>query len=146
MDITAENFDVPHAGYRKWRNSMNSGSNAPEIDIAEIKEVSITDPNAVRLRLVARDRREWILNLPLKVLDLCLHQVSADRVLELRAETESDHARLTYPKKAWRLFQSETSPEPTFSCLSDDGCGFEIGFNIDPLKATPTLAVTVAAG
>jgi hypothetical protein len=125
---------------------MNSGSNTPEIEIAEIKEVSIADPSAVRLRLVARDRGEWILNLPLKVLDGCLHQVSADRVLELRAETGSDHARLTYPKKAWKLFRNETSPEPTFSCQSDDGCGFEIGFNIDPLTAAPTLAVTIAAG
>jgi hypothetical protein len=65
--------------------------------------------------------------------------------LELRAETSDQHARLTYPTRAWELSLDPDSPEPTFSFRTGDGCGLEIGFNIDPITAVPTLAVTLAA-
>jgi hypothetical protein len=123
---------------------MNGGSNA--IEIAEIAAVSIAEPNVVQLRLLDRNKREWLVRLPLDVLDSSLRRLSAERVLVLSAETAEDHARLTYPKRAWELFHEPASPELTFSCRTNDGSGLEIGFSIDPLTAVPTLAVTVAAG
>lgn len=116
-----------------------------ELEVAEIAAVSITEPGVVRLRLVDRDENEWVIRLPMKVLDGCLRRVSAERVLELRAETSEEHARRSYPTKAWELAHDAGSPEPTFSLRTGDGCGLEIGFSIDPITAVPTLAVTVAA-
>ena len=107
--------------------------------------VSIAATGVVRLRLPDRDEQEWVVQLPLGVLDACLRRVSRERVLELRSETSDEHARLTDPSQAWDLFHDPDGPEPTFSLRTGDGCGLEIGFNIDPITAVPTLAVTVAA-
>jgi hypothetical protein len=125
---------------------MPDRSNATQIEIAEITTVSLTEPSAVRLRLLDRDERQWIIDLPLDVLDKCLRRVSEHRVLVLRAETFDGHSRLSYPAQGWELSRDPASPEPTFACRTADGCGLEIGFDIDPITAAPTLAVTVAAG
>ena len=124
---------------------MPCPSNAKELEITEIATVSIAETGVVRLRLLDRDEQEWVVQLPLEVLDACLRRVSRDRVLELRTDTSDKHARLTYPMRAWELFHDPDSPEPTFSLRTGDGCGLEIGFNIDPITGLPTLAVTVAA-
>jgi hypothetical protein len=124
---------------------MPGPSSAKELEIAEIATVCIAETGAVRLRLLDRDGQEWVVRLPLAVLDACLRRVSRERVLELRAETSDEHARLTYPTQAWELSHDRDCPEPTFSLRTGDGCGLEIGFNIDPITAVPTLAVTVAA-
>jgi hypothetical protein len=124
---------------------MQRDSSAMELEIAEIAAVSIAESDVVRLRLLDCNAREWAIRLPLKVLDACLRRVSAERVLELRTETSGEHARLTYPTQAWELSRDPASPEPTFSFRTGDGCGLEIGFNIDPVTAVPTLAVTIAA-
>jgi hypothetical protein len=120
-------------------------SNAKELEIAEIAAVSIAETGLVRLRLLDREEHEWVIRFPMEVLDACLRRVSAERVLELRAETSDQHARLTCPTQAWELAYDPDSPEPTFSLRTGDGCGLEIGFNIDPITAVPTLAVTLAA-
>jgi hypothetical protein len=124
---------------------MQRLSDAKELEIAEIAAVSIAESGVIRLQLLDRDEDEWVIRLPLKVLDACLRHISAERVLELRAETSEKHSRLTCPTMAWELSHDPDSPEPTFSLRTDDGCGLEIGFNIDPITAVPTLAVTVAA-
>jgi len=124
---------------------MQHHSNAMELEIADIAAVSIAASGFVRLRLLDRDAQEWVVRFPLEVLDACLRRVSAQRVLELRSETLGEHARLTYPTRAWEFSRDPASPEPTFSLRADDGCGLEIGFNLDPVTAVPTLAVTVAA-
>jgi hypothetical protein len=124
---------------------MQRLSDAKELEIAEIAAVSIAESGVIRLRLLDCDEHEWVIRVPMRVLDACLRRISAERVLELRAETAEEHARLTYPTKAWELSHDPDSPEPTFSLRTSDGCGLEIGFNIDPISAIPTLAVTVAA-
>jgi hypothetical protein len=124
---------------------MRRPSHAKELEIVEIAAVSIAETGLVRLRLLDREEHEWVIRLPMEVLDACLRRVSAERVLELRAETADQHARLTCPTKAWELAYDPVSPEPTFSLWTRDGCGLEIGFNIDPITAVPTLAVTLAA-
>jgi hypothetical protein len=124
---------------------MQHHSDAKELEIAEITAVSIAESGLIRLRLLDCDEHEWVIRVPMRVLDACLRRISAERVLELRAETAEEHARLTYPTKAWELSHDPDSPEPTFSLRTSDGCGLEIGFNIDPISAIPTLAVTVAA-
>ena len=124
---------------------MQRGSNANELEIVEITAVSIAESGFVRLRLLDRDEREWVIRLPLNVLDACLRRVSAERALESRAETSDEHAKPTYPTRAWELSHDPDNPEPTFSLRTGDGCGLEIGFGIDPITAVPTLAVTVAA-
>ena len=124
---------------------MQRPANAKELEIAEIAAVSIAEADVVRLRLRDRDEHESVIRLPMKVLDTCLRRVSAEPVLELRAETSEQRSRLTYPTQAWELSHDSASPEPTFSLRTSDGCGVEIGFNIDPISAVPTLAVTVAA-
>jgi hypothetical protein len=125
---------------------MQVGSSGNKVEIAEIAAVSVLGGSAIQLRLLDRESREWTVRLPLDVLDASLRRLSADRALALSAETREDHARLTYPKRAWRLSHDPGRPELTFSCRTDDGCGLEIGFDIDPLTAIPTLAVTVATG
>jgi len=124
---------------------MQRPANAKELEIAEIAAVSIAEADVVRLRLRDRDEHESVIRLPMKVLDTCLGRVSAERVLELRAETSEQRSRLTYPTQAWELSHDSASPEPTFSLRAGNGCGLEIGFSIDPITAVPTLAVTVAA-
>ena len=124
---------------------MQLQSNTKELEIAEITGVSTVESGFIRLRLLDRDEHEWVIRLPLNVLDACLRRVSAERALELRAETSEEHARLTYPTRAWELSHDPDNPEPTFSLRTGDGCGLEIGFGTDPITAVPTLAVTVAA-
>jgi len=124
---------------------MQRQSDAKELEIAEIAAVSIAESGVIRLRLLDHDEHEWVIRVPLRVLDACLRRISAERVLELRAETTEEHAKLTYPTKAWELAHDPDSLEPTFSLRTSDGPGLEIGFNIDPISAVPTLAVTVAA-
>lgn len=124
---------------------MQGPSNATELEIAEIAAVSIGEPGVVRLRLLDRDEHEWVMRFPMEVVDACLRRVSAERVLEIRTETSDEHARLSYPMRAWELAHDSGSPEPTFSVRTGDGRGLEIGFNTDPITAVPTLAVTVAA-
>jgi hypothetical protein len=125
---------------------MKDSPKTTEIEITEIEKVSIAASSAVQLRFLDNENREWIAKLPLDVLDDWLRKISTEHALVLHAETERDHAKLAYPKKAWRLSRDRSSVEPTFSCMSDDGCGIEIGLNFDPVTAAPTLAVTVAAG
>jgi len=124
---------------------MQRGSDAKELEIAEITAVSIAESGFIRLRLLDRDEHKWVIRLPVNVLDACLRRVSAERALELRAETSEEHAKLNYPTRAWELSHDPDNPEPTFSLRTGDGCGLEIGFSIDPITAVPTLAVTVAA-
>jgi hypothetical protein len=124
---------------------MQCPPNAKELEIADIVAVSIAEMGMVRLQLLDRDEQEWVIRIPMQVLDACLRRVSAERVLELRTETAYEHARLTYPTQAWEFSRDAQSPEPTFSLRTGDGCGLEIGFNTDPITAVPTLAVTVAA-
>ena len=124
---------------------MRRQSDAKKFEITEIAAVSIAESGVIRLRLLDRDEHEWVIRVPMRVLDACLRRISAERVLELRAETAEEHTRLTYPTKTWELSHDPGSPEPTFSLRTSDGCGVEIGFNIDPISAVPTLAVTVAA-
>jgi hypothetical protein len=124
---------------------MQCRSNTTELEIAEIAAVSTAEPGVVRLRLLDQDEHEWVIRFPMRVVDACLRRVSAERVLEIRAETSDEHAKLTYPMKAWELSHDSGSPEPTFWVRTGDGCGLEIGFNTDPITAVPTLAVTVAA-
>jgi len=124
---------------------MQRQSNTKELEIAEITAVSTVESGFIRLRLLDRDEHEWVIRLPMKVLDACLRRVSAERALELRAETSEEHAKLTYPTRAWELSHDPDNPEPTFSLRTGDGCGLEIGFSFDPITAVPTLAVTVAA-
>jgi hypothetical protein len=130
---------------RKGRSRMLRQSDAKELEIAEIAAVSIAESGVIQVQLLDRDEHEWVIRLPMKVLDACLRRISAERVLEIRAETAEEHARLTYPTQGWELSHDPGSPEPTFSLRTGDGCGLEIGFNIDPISAVPTLAVTVAA-
>ncbi len=125
---------------------MSGTAKAAELEIAQIAAVSIEGTSAIKLRLLDQDRREWIIKLPFEVLYVCLRRVSGDRDLVLCAETLEDHAKITYPKRSWEFFRDSASREPTFSCRTADGYGLEIGFNIDPLTATPTVAVTIAAG
>jgi hypothetical protein len=123
-----------------------SGTAKPmHLKIAAISEVSIEEANAVRLRFLDSDRHEWIVNLPLAVLDAYLGHVSRDHELVLRAETLDDHARISVPKLAWQFFRDPSNREPTFVWRTSDGRGLEVGFNIDTLTATPTVQVTLAA-
>jgi hypothetical protein len=124
---------------------MRHVTNATKIEIGEITAVSITEPGMVEWQLRDCDEREWVIRLPLDVLDGFLMRVAEDRVLVLRAETPGGHARLSYPMGAWEVFRDPASPEPTFSCRTGDGCGLEVGFKMDPITAVRTLAVTVAA-
>jgi len=125
---------------------MPHGANAMELEIADITAVCVAEPNVVQLNLRDRDEQGWTVRLPLDVLDACLRRLSGERVLELRAETPDDHARLTCPTRAWEFCRDPASPEPTFSFRTRDGRGLEVGFNLDPVTAVPTLAVTLAAG
>ncbi|MFI4996229.1 MAG: hypothetical protein ACHQAQ_10655 [Hyphomicrobiales bacterium] len=125
---------------------IDSNGDTKAIEIAEIAAVSIAEAGTIQLRLLDTDKREWLVRLPLDVLDASLRRLPGERVLVLNAETAEDHARLTYPKRAWKLSHDPSTPELTFSCRTDDGRGVEIGFDIDPLTAIPTLAVTIAAG
>ena len=124
---------------------MPRPSNARELQIAEIATVSIAEADVLRLRLLDRDGQEWIVGLPLEVLDACLRRISRERVLALRTETSDEHAGLTYPTQAWELSHDPDCPEPTFSLRTGHGCGLEIGFTIDPITGVPTVAVTLAA-
>ncbi len=127
---------------------MTLGTNGKvhAVNVAEIAAVSITERGVVELRLVDADKREWLVRLPLDVLDASLRRLSGERSLALNVETADDHARLTYPTLAWELSRDPSRPDLTFACRTDDGCGVEVGFGIDPVTALPKLAVTVAAG
>jgi hypothetical protein len=123
------------------------GAASPNVfEIADIAEIAFEGSGLVTMRVFDRDRREWIAKLSLDVLDRWLRRISLDDELDLRAETPGDHARVRYPKRAWELVRDAANREPTFSCRTADGCGIEIGFNIDQLTAAPTVAITVAAG
>jgi len=116
------------------------------IDVTDIRSISLLQSNMVQLTLRDRAEREWLIRLPLGVLDGCLHRVSDERALVLCADTREDHARLTYPIRTWVLARDPGGREPTFLCRTSDGGGLEIAFSVDPVTAVPTLAVTIAAG
>jgi hypothetical protein len=126
--------------------TTSSNGRPHPIEVTEIAAVSIAEASALRLRLLDADKREWVLKLPLAVLDAGLRRLPAERVLALNVETAEDHARVSCPKRAWNLSHDPTNPELTFACRTDDGHGIEISFDMDPLTAIPTLEVNVAAG
>jgi hypothetical protein len=125
--------------------TLGSYANANLLEIAEIAEVSAPERGTIRLRLVDTDGREWLVRVPLDVLDAGLRRLPREYALVLTAETAEDHARSTYPRQAWELSRDPASPELTFSCRADDGCGLQIALNIDPVTAIPSMAVTMAA-
>jgi len=51
---------------------MRRQSNAKELEIVEIAAVSLPETDVVGLRLLDRDEREWVIRLPMEVLDACL--------------------------------------------------------------------------
>jgi len=114
------------------------------IDAAELISLAFApDGDALSLRFKNTRGGVTTLRMPTSALQRAFARLARDTHLTLEATTGSDVAKVEYPGGYWTVDPNGFPTEPTLTCRSSDGIGFDLRLCHDAVTAVRRVQLSL---